>query len=182
MIAAWVDPTKPKDMPPPKETIERVAQAVKIFLVEESDLLEVGINERSLTHSLAIHLGPKFKEWHTDCEYNRLGDRVKSLPKTTGSGGADDTEAFTIFPDIIVHRRRTVHNLVVIEVKKRGNNAHELDEAKLRGLTMAGDFEYTVGLHLIIDCKVNQISDATVYRDGKPDDELTEFTRALLIP
>ncbi|RWM45559.1 hypothetical protein [Mesorhizobium sp.] len=91
------------DRPHPIEILRRIARAVEDFLTEEADLLEVGINERSLTHKLAVHLQPLFTEWHVDCEYNRRGTHVKSLSRPLPEA-PDDTEAFTIFPDIIVHR------------------------------------------------------------------------------
>ncbi|MER8882460.1 hypothetical protein [Mesorhizobium sp. M0816] len=179
----WTDPDRPKDFPNPQETIARLAKATHAFLASETDLLEVSVNERSLTHHLAVHIAPYFDQWHTDCEYNRLGDKVKNLPRPEEfKTSPDDTSAITIFPDVIVHRRRTLYNCAVVEVKKAGNNRGlDLDVAKLRGLTMAGDYEYTVGLHLIIDCKRAAISEVVVYRGGEVDDELRLFAKELFI-
>lgn len=179
----WVDPDRPKDFPDPSDTIARLAEATQKFLAGEPDLLEISVNERSLTHRLAVYIGPYFDQWHTDCEYNRLGDKGKNLPRPEEfKTSPDDTSAITIFPDIIVHRRRTDYNCAVVEVKKAGNNRGlDLDIAKLRGLTMAGDYEYTVGLHLIIDCKNAAVAEVTAYRGGEVDDDLTAFAKELFI-
>ncbi|KUM25791.1 hypothetical protein AU467_24810 [Mesorhizobium loti] len=177
----YEDPSRPKDMPVPQDTLSRLAKAAKEFLRGEADLLEVGVNERSLTHRLAVYIGPYFKDWHVDCEYNRLRDKVKSLPKPEGEAPLDDTNAITIYPDIIVHRRQTDYNCAVIEVKKRGNNDIKLDVEKLRGMTMAGEYEYTVGLHLVIDCKAKSLSGVVAYRGGDEDAELTELAKAMFM-
>ncbi|MER8658473.1 hypothetical protein [Mesorhizobium sp. M0847] len=179
----WADARRPKDFPGPQETIARLAKATHAFLASETDLLEVGINERSLTHHLAVHIAPYFDHWHTDCEYNRLGDKVKSLPRPEEfRTSMDDTSAMTIFPDIIVHRRRTLYNCAVLEVKKAGNTRGlDLDREKLRGLTMAGEYDYTVGLHLILDCASAVVADVVAYRGGEVDDDLTTYARRLFI-
>ena len=36
------------------------------------------------------------------------------------AASADDTNSVTVFPDIIVHRRGTAQNLLVVEVKEAG--------------------------------------------------------------
>lgn len=179
----WADSGRPKDFPAPQETIARIAKATHAFLASETDLLEVGVNERSLTHHLAVHIAPYFDQWHTDCEYNRLGDATKSLPRPEElMTSPDDTSALTIFPDIIVHRRRTHYNCAVVEVKKADNRKGlDLDVAKLRGLTMAGDYDYTVGMHLIIDCAKAVVADVVAYRGGDVDDDLTAYAEGLLI-
>lgn len=179
----WTDPDRPKDFPEPQETIARLVKATHAFLASETDLLEVDVNERSLTHHLAVHIAPYFDQWHTDCEYNRLGDKVKNLPRPEEfKTYPDETSAMTIFPDIIVHRRRTLYNCAVVEVKKAGNKKGlDLDAEKLRGLTMAGDYDYTVGLHLIIDCVGAVVAEVAAYRGGDVDDDLTAFAQDLFI-
>ncbi|TIO24044.1 hypothetical protein [Mesorhizobium sp.] len=182
-LEVWANSDRPEDFPDPSDTIARLAKATRAFLAGETDLLEISVNERALTHRLAVHIEPYFNQWHTDCEYNRLGDKAKNLPRPEEfKSSPDDTTAITIFPDIIIHRRRTSHNCAVVEVKKADNNRGiDLDVAKLRGLTMAGDYEYTVGLHLIIDCRKATISEVTAYRGGEVDDDLTALARELFI-
>lgn len=74
-----------------------------------------------------------------------MGLRSLPLPETP-----DDPEAFTILPDIIVHRRKKDHNLLVIEVKKNTNRDYELDFEEHRGLTGDGHYRCVLGLHLVL--------------------------------
>jgi hypothetical protein len=97
-------------------------KSIESFLTHESNLLCIDVNERSITHKIAEYLQYNFKEWNVDCEYNRLGDKVKTLPKPIKTN-SNDTDAKTIFPDIIVHKRGKNENLLVIEVKKVGNTS-----------------------------------------------------------
>lgn len=81
-------------------------------------ILAMDVNERSISHRLAIYLEPFFHGWNVDCEYNRNHDDPKRLDIVRRNIQSDDTQATTVFPDIIIHRRGTDENLVVIEMKK----------------------------------------------------------------
>lgn len=83
-----------------------VLAALEGFLHSDAPLLARDVNERTITGSLARHLGPHFQDWDVDCEYNRDGHQVK---RANGR---------IVVPDIIVHRRGTPENLLVVEVKK----------------------------------------------------------------
>jgi hypothetical protein len=102
------------------ENIEAsVLAALDKLLERDADLLQNDVNERSITHKLAEYLEIEFPEWHVDCEYNRNHDRVKRLKSIRQQSiEIDDTDGVSVFPDIIVHRRMTDENLLVIEVKK----------------------------------------------------------------
>jgi hypothetical protein len=67
---------------------------------------------------LAGYLEPFFGGWNVDCEYNRNHDDPKRLEIPGRNVRLDDTQARTIFPDIIVHERGTDKNPLVIEMKK----------------------------------------------------------------
>jgi hypothetical protein len=68
-----------------------------------------------------------------DSEYNRDRHHPKRLDLPHRYNvGSDDLDAKTVFPDIIVHRRGTDQNIVVIEVKKSTN--FEDDEWDIRKL------------------------------------------------
>jgi hypothetical protein len=111
----------------------RVIQAAESLLIHDHYLLVCDLNERSITHKFAEHLQRQFPKWNVDCEYNRDGHDPKRLdlpPKDDIS--SDDLNAKTIFPDIIIHRRGTKENLVVVEVKKSTN--HESDDWDIRKL------------------------------------------------
>jgi hypothetical protein len=163
----------------PEQIVQTALRAMAVFFERERGLLEANANERSITHKIAEHLQRAFPDWHVDCEYNRLGYKVKRLPPvedtTTG-----DTEGRTIFPDIIVHRRGQKDNLLVIEVKKT-TNTQPGDEVKLSGLTDAeGEYSYSLGLHFVIDCHRCMIAEAVAFTRGSVDEEITSFARRVL--
>jgi hypothetical protein len=104
-----------------EEVGERLEGALQRLLEYDSYLLEQNLNERSISHKLAVHLGDEFPEWDVDCEYNREFDRVKRVDIEVPDPSADDTEAKTVYPDIIIHQRNEEDNLLVVEVKKSNN-------------------------------------------------------------
>lgn len=116
---------------------ETVVAAIQMFFdSEDLSLLKFDANERSISHRLAIHLERAIAdrpEWgkglHIDCEYNRDVEnpdppysKKLQLPQRHDISN-EDTEATTVFPDIIVHRRNSVTNLLVVEIKKEGSGS-----------------------------------------------------------
>src|SRR5271156_1841591 len=104
------------------EIESKLRRAIRTLLREDGWLLRYDANERSITHKLAEYLQKEFRDWHVDCEYNLDGhDDSKKLdlpPKRNISSA--DTEARTVFPDIIVHCRGKHAkrlNLLVLEAK-----------------------------------------------------------------
>jgi hypothetical protein len=101
----------------------------KKLLEKDDHLLRVDINERSICHRLAAYLQEQFYDWNVDCEYNRNAadtgslHAAKELGIPVDSVQSDDTDSITVFPDIIVHKRGTSNNLLVVEVKKTTNQA-----------------------------------------------------------
>jgi hypothetical protein len=85
--------------------LEQVRAAYDELLKFDQHLLTVDANERSLTHKLASYLENEFPVWDVDCEYNRDGHEIKTLDGP-------------VVPDVIVHRRDTNENFIVIEAKK----------------------------------------------------------------
>jgi hypothetical protein len=83
---------------------------IQMFLKNDSNLLALKANEKALTHKFAEYLANRFSGWDVDCEYDRLFDEAKRL-RIHG-------ELARVIPDIIVHRRNTKKNLLVIEAKK----------------------------------------------------------------
>jgi hypothetical protein len=131
-----------------KEIIQR---AIDRLLAEDTHLFEVDANERSITHRLAIYLQELLPDWNVDCEYNRNFDDPKRLDVLTRDGTtmANDTDATTVFPDIIVHHRNTNENHLVIEVKKTtSNRTDQLDLEKLRGFRQQLRYEHALFLKL----------------------------------
>lgn len=106
-----------------------VVRALQSLLREDAHLLAANANERSITHKLAEYLQREFSEWHVDCEYNRDGHEPKRLNLPVRNDvSSDDTEARTVFPDVIVHHRDTDDNFLVLEAKKANNAEGEAED------------------------------------------------------
>jgi hypothetical protein len=83
-------------------------------------LLERDASERSIASQFARHLQPFFPDYHIDVEYNLMGD----VPKRVAWNG----DPALVYPDLIVHRRRTQVNVLVMEIKKGSNAASKDDD------------------------------------------------------
>lgn len=143
-----LDTAVEQDYPSNEDMKRRIIAAIRALYKRDGDLLDVDANERSITHKLAEYLGAEFPSWHVDCEYNRRGSAVKRLSLGFDKLNPDDLEAKTVFPDIIVHHRQTDDNLLVIEMKKNGNDTTK-DEAKLEAFT-GSEYGYFLGLLLVL--------------------------------
>ena len=125
-----------------REIRQRVETALKQLSVLDSVLLHSDVNERTITHRLAVHLERHFDGWDVDCEYNRTGgdpERLAKLERRLEEVGCEepltrDTMGRTVYPDIIVHRRKTDEKLLLIEVRKGTIGvSDEFDRMKLEG-------------------------------------------------
>jgi hypothetical protein len=117
---------------------EKVQSGVASFRDNHPRLLEIDVNERTITSHLSDILRGKFPGYDVDHEYNRHGVEVKKM-----------TSGKLLIPDIVVHKEEIdVKNLLAIEVKK-GQKPDEDDIDKLRELTSAtGGYRYAYGLFL----------------------------------
>jgi hypothetical protein len=130
----------------------------------DGDLLDkkFNVNERTVTHRLALHLTTIFKEFDVDCEYNRMimdkfgnfteGDYwAKTINLSIDENiDGDDTEAKTVFPDIIIHKRKQNVNLAIIEVKMHWKSRKkDFDFKKL--YAYKEDLKYLYGVYLELD-------------------------------
>ena len=150
-----------------KEEIERIVKCCLQKLRRlDRYLLDIKVNERTITHKLAEYLQEHFPEFNVDCEYNRYEnyikrirneqDRFREITNLSNIELAEliweNKEADTIYPDIIVHKRGNQdNNLLVIEVKKTSNpKSGNSDKEKIEEL-MSPPYNYTFGLFLRID-------------------------------
>jgi len=156
--------------PPLEDVKQRVIAAVCNLYRHDWDLLDVDANERSITHKLAEHLQREFPDWYVDCEYNRRRDDIKRfyLDLDFREIRADDTDAETVFPDIIVHQRCTEQNLLVIEVKKNNGQKDTRDIKKLKAFTTRLEYQYQYGLFLRLD--KTSVVKFELYQRGRPSD------------
>ena len=121
----------------PDEIRSKFKSALYKFLQCDLVLLEINVNERTITHKLAEHLQQEFPGYDVDCEYNRHINERKKLPipphNFKGPDLWHDTGAKTVYPDIVVHRRMSDENLLVIEAKKSSSKDDpDWDKAKLK--------------------------------------------------
>jgi hypothetical protein len=129
--------------------MDRFNRAIGILLDRDRDLMALDANERSITHKLAEYLQAEFEGWNVDCEHNRIGDAAKRIHLPAAEVLADDTDAMTVFPDIIVHRRNMPDNLLVVEVKKTTNpHGEEFDISKLHAFKAELGYRHAAFLHL----------------------------------
>lgn len=122
-----------------------VTDSLSDLIEHEWTLAMTGIGERSITSQLFRFMAARFQgtEWDVDHEYNRNID----LSKAISFSHSDDTGDQRIYPDIIVHKRGSDENLLVIEAKK-GTVTDDNDLDKVRALVTSRDYGYEWGLLL----------------------------------
>lgn len=144
-----------------EEVFRKIQAALNLLYRRDAKILErkFDINERTVTYRLGIYLYAKFKEYDVDCEYNRMLDQsgnttegdywVKSLNLSTGNVSGEDDEATTVFPDIIIHKRKLPINLVVIEVKLAWKSRKKsFDIKKLKAYKRDLKYKYAVYIEI----------------------------------
>jgi len=137
----------------------KLNNALSELFKKDKILIKNNINERTISHRLAIYLQKEFQDYDVDCEYNRRGSEIKIIEIPKGKDGNeikiswDDLEQKTVFPDIIVHKRNNDrNNLVVIELKKSTNFVNKsYDEKKLKSFTRKDSYNYKYGFFIFID-------------------------------
>lgn len=171
---------------------EQMKLALKCFYKKDWYLIEKNVNERSITHKLAIYMEQVFNDYDVDCEYNRNLDKVKVLNTIADRYNSlelnDDSIELNhakrrVYPDIIVHRRRSDKrgdNLLVIEVKKfidqgQENEAENFDIDKLKAYTnMLDELQYCYGMYINLSKQVKKC-DIKWFKDGEEKDRETIF-------
>ena len=121
-----------------------LVQMLDILYQKDQFLLNAANNltERSVTHRMGMYLQSIFPDLDVDCEYNRMGrmdldtiyftegDYFAKTVCLSGSVISDsDDKGSRVFPDIIIHKRGTAENLIIIEVKmawKSIESAHDI--------------------------------------------------------
>ncbi|MEW6416595.1 MAG: hypothetical protein AB1480_00525 [Nitrospirota bacterium] len=148
------------------EIIQKIKNAMDCLLRNDKFLITNDTNERTITHKLAEYLQQEFSEWNVDCEYNRHGEEIKKIDIPKDGINWDDIEQRTVFPDIIVHKRNTNKNIVIIEVKKSTNSiSRAFDENKLKAFT-TDPYNYKFGFFLLINV-VNGPYELDLFRNGR---------------
>lgn len=153
------------------ELMDIFEKAKEKFLKEEKEIIEINVNERTLSARLMFHLQTlllneiyqeNYKEYSVDCEYNRRKEIVKILPKEYRELEKKDKQ---IYPDIILHQRNSEKNLMIIEMKKtyssdEGGKNENRDRLKfLTSLRKENKYKYLLGIYFEVNkfpdkCKI----------------------------
>lgn len=167
------------------ELIGIFEKAKEKFLKDEKEIIEINVNERTLSARLMFHLQTllledelyreKYKTYSVDCEYNRINeDKIKTLKRYENFEIDDNSDKIRkIFPDIIFHKRKEEGNLIVIEMKKSTLNdekCKEKDKIRLKIMTNPNDlnnFKYTLGVYFEVDTTGNNNHIIEFFVDGK---------------
>jgi len=137
------------------EIYMKVRKALELFFLQDHELLERGVNERSISHKIAEHLQYVFRGYDVDCEYNRHGVEIKRAGKKK-----------RVFPDIVVHQRGSDEaNILVLEVKKVNSKYYKNDVEKLKVLT-GRQFRYKSGLLLVFNTEGKLLSSVRCFQNG----------------
>ncbi|TCV46108.1 hypothetical protein [Agrobacterium tumefaciens] len=129
------------------EIMGRFEEAVRLFLKDQAQLLELDVNERAVGATLAhLFVREMFPDHKVDAEYNRVG--LDGTPKRLNlppECGGDNTP---VYPDIVVHTRGdNEENLLVVEIKMMTNRQpRECDHVKLEAFR--AQLHYRVGAFL----------------------------------
>lgn len=158
------------------ELIGIFEKAKNKFLKEEKEIIEIDVNERTLSARLMFHLQTLllndnlYKEtynfYSVDCEYNRMNKDMKKIIQ-------EDNIVNLIYPDIILHKRNSNDNLIAIEMKKicsNNNEAKNKDRIKLKALTNSkgkNDFHYILGVYFEVDTIGNNNHIIEFFVNGK---------------
>lgn len=124
----------------------KLQSAIGLLFRNDSFLLEKNVHERSVAHKLAEYLQQLWPEWNVDCEYDKKGLDPKRLDGINGCSEQRRTDR--VLPDIVIHRRSSDLNLLVIEIKTKHADC-ECDYRKLELFTSEnGVYKYRYGLFI----------------------------------
>ena len=158
-----------------EEIIACLNRAKEKLLLKDSYLLVNNAHDRTISQRLAVYLTEEFKEYDVDCEYNHvwgykkykhieiLISKCRSLNKKIhpkieeqikeGTLTEDSLIELEIYPDIIIHKRGSNDNLVVIECKKDyklNPKDREYDEYKL-SCCLGSELNYYCGFFILFE-------------------------------
>ena len=154
-----------------KELIDIFEKAKNSFLEKEKTTIKNDTNERTLSARLMFHLQTlllseiyqeSYKEYSVDCEYNRRKESAKMISKEYRKFEKEDKQ---IYPDIILHKRNSEKNLMIIEMKKtyssdEGGKNENRDRLKfLTSLRKENKYKYLLGVYFEVNkfpdkCKI----------------------------
>jgi len=166
--------------------IDEFVEAIENFLAKEPFLLKNNLNERTISFKLAEYLQKEYDGKYTvDCEYNRMPNDdknmdedyiTKTLHLNIEEIETNDDKGQTVYPDIIIHKRRSNdNNFLAIEIKLENNkderrrlngnwiSSKDFDIEKLKRFTT--ELEYEHAIYLEFDKE--GISDIKFFQKGE---------------
>lgn len=149
-----------------RDKILKIVEAALDRLVDEHlTLLDLDVTERALSHHLALYISQLVPpDYNVDVEYNRHNADPKRLNLPPRMALDRELRATTVFPDIIVHKRGTdENNLLVLEMKKPGE-AMTYDERKLCAFRRELGYEHAA--HIVIGKDNGSIVRNVIWVDG----------------
>lgn len=133
------------------ETLEKFNNALNELKHKEPYLLKNNLSERCIAHKFAEYLKEQFEGlFDVDCEYNRRFDSTKveqAIKRihiqrnqliAIGIDRFRKNDTHSIYPDIIIHKRESENNHLIIEIKKSSNDCKidkNFDKLKLMKFT-----------------------------------------------
>lgn len=126
---------------------------------------------------MACYLDHLFPEYDVDCEYNRnskIDDRNHSKSITIYNENQElKKEKDQTYPDIIIHKRLTnENNLLIIELKKNNSKTTKNDLEKLIAFTESGpsnEYHFFLGAYININTKTASYN-VQWYENGEKKD------------
>jgi hypothetical protein len=135
------------------EIEQLLKRALQSVVENHAKLFTLNVSERALTHQFALAIRQFTPaSYDVDVEYNRHFDNPKRLNLPRRKASDREIRATTVFPDIIIHRRNTDENLLVLELKKP-NEDLDYDELKLAAFIM--ELGYLHAAHVILGLNSN---------------------------
>ena len=137
---------------------EKINQIIDDFYKKDKELLEYQnqyniISERCISFRLGIYFQKKFSKYNVDCEYNRDMDNVKAIDEKK------------VYPDIIVHKRKTSNNLIWVEIKKENAMKTQIDKDRKR-LKKVTVNNYKYGILIIVSKSKDKVQ-KEYYKNGE---------------
>lgn len=159
------------------ELQKKLKTGLTMLFENDFHLISEDLNERTISQRLAYYLQGLFSDYNVDCEYNGNifhESKRKKIYRITGNQKTEfKISEHSVFPDIIVHKRKKNEgNLLIIEMKKSTNRNIKFDIEKVKYYTDPDrntDYPYDFGCFLIIHTKKPNIKKADIqwYYNGK---------------
>jgi hypothetical protein len=128
---------------------EIIGYAIQQLQKNDADLLEINVSERAVMFHLGRYIREKTPaKFDVDCEYNRHFKNPKQLWYLKNE--LDVPQECSVFPDILIHRRNSDEdNILVMELKKIGEDL-EADKRKLKAFKVA-PYSYAFAVQVVIN-------------------------------